>query len=314
MRDAKIAVIGANGQLGSEIINVIGSNPKYSGMSVTAFVHDKCDVADYPLRDSCLCVKHIDVCDLNRIRNHIMYFDVVINTAAYHNVAACEKNPDIAYDVNTTGSCNIAERCQEISARYVLISTDYVFGSEPPYDEEVGYLPECHRNPMNVYGRSKSIAEETALERCYRPLIARCSSLYGGTCRGKPGDNIIDWLYNTLTNGETINAYCNTAITLTYAHQAAIKLMEQLFVDSYANSYGGCIHLNDSGIVSHYDIAKFMAELFNINDANIVPTTCKQGIKPLKTPLQPLDGSLNWKTSLTQYLTFKGWYHKDEIS
>lgn len=313
--DHRVAIIGANGQFGKELVKMFGSTLENNATPTTAFVHYECDVDDYPLQDLCIDVKAVDITDFDYVKEQINDFDIVINTAAYHDINACEENQGIAWNVNTHGSSNVAKRCERIGAEYVLISTDYVFGGKPPTNGEKDYSPEDFQNPINVYGKSKSAAEQAAHHYCRRSLVARCSYLYGEEkCRGKKSDNLIDWIYNSLINGETINAWDNTAITLTYAYQAAGRLIGRLFNDNFSNRDRKYIHLNDSGIVSHYDVAMFMAELLNIENSDIVPTECKHSIKPLKTPLQPINGSAEWKWSLVQYLTFKGWYHKDEVS
>ena len=60
--------------------------------------------------------------------------DLVINTAAAHNVPACEDMPAEAYAVNATGVAALAASCARIGARLVHVSTDYVFGETPPRD------------------------------------------------------------------------------------------------------------------------------------------------------------------------------------
>ena len=54
--------------------------------------------------------------------------DLVINTAAAHNVPACEEDPTTAFAVNASGVFHLARACSHVGARLLHISTDYVFG------------------------------------------------------------------------------------------------------------------------------------------------------------------------------------------
>jgi len=64
---------------------------------------------------------------------------VLINTAAYVRVDDCETNQDLAYKVNALGARNMAVIAEELGAKLVHLSTDYVFGGETtrntPYTE-----------------------------------------------------------------------------------------------------------------------------------------------------------------------------------
>ena len=128
----KVAILGANGQVGSDLVKVFGE-----------------DAIPLTRRD-------LDVTDpesvkiLNELRP-----DVVINTAAYVRVDDAEVEVEKAFQVNAIGALNVAKVCNEINAVNVYISTDYVFDGAKgvPYTEEE--IP----NPINVYGLSKYTGE-----------------------------------------------------------------------------------------------------------------------------------------------------------
>jgi len=124
----KVAIIGANGQLGSDLVEVFGED-------AIPLTHRDLDVTD---------LESLKV--LNELKT-----DVVINTAAYVRVDDAEVEVEKAFRINAIGALNVAKACNELNAINVYISTDYVFdgAKRAPYEEED--VP----NPINVYGLSK---------------------------------------------------------------------------------------------------------------------------------------------------------------
>ncbi|MDP2845944.1 MAG: NAD(P)-dependent oxidoreductase, partial [Candidatus Methanoperedens sp.] len=132
----RIAIIGANGQLGSDLVKVFDS----SKCEIVPLTHADIDVTNFELSEKV-------------IRN--IQPDVIINCAAYVRVDDAEDNADIAFRVNAIGARNVARICAELNSTLMYISTDYVFDGrkKKPYTEDD--VP----NPVNVYGNSK-LADE----------------------------------------------------------------------------------------------------------------------------------------------------------
>lgn len=128
----RVAVVGANGQLGQDVCQAFLAEQN----EVFALSHADVEIASLP---------SVQVA-LERIRP-----DLVVNTAAFHNVDRCEAEAVGAFAVNALGARNIARVTDAVGASLVHISTDYVFdGSQgAPYSENdpVG--------PLNVYGNTK---------------------------------------------------------------------------------------------------------------------------------------------------------------
>src|SRR5579885_3198156 len=103
-----ILLIGANGQLGADLIR----HAPPSGWRLTAARHAELDITDRGAVERALAVARPDV---------------VVNTAAFVNVERCEDEPDRAFAVNADAVRGLAEATEEIGARLVHVSTDYVF-------------------------------------------------------------------------------------------------------------------------------------------------------------------------------------------
>src|SRR5450759_2883891 len=112
----KILITGASGQLGHDLIDVLGGAhelfPFDLALDITAYAAVMKKAAD--------------------IRP-----ELGINSTAYTDVDGCETNQEIAYRVNATGAQNLALAARAASVPYVSISTDFVFdgAKTTPYDE-----------------------------------------------------------------------------------------------------------------------------------------------------------------------------------
>src|SRR6516162_4420470 len=166
----KVAVIGANGQLGSDLVIAFTA----AGDSVQSLMHADIELAEVKSVSSVLSGLHPDV---------------IVNTAAMHNVENCERDPARAYAVNAIGSQNLARAANELPALLVHVSTDYVFdgNKRTPYEETDATLP------LNVYGNTKLAGEYYIQSIAKRHQIIRTSAIYGkAPCRAKSGLNFVE--------------------------------------------------------------------------------------------------------------------------
>ena len=144
----KILLIGAKGQLGSQIMHIIKSRKSELG-SVPAEVLD----AEIIETD----VNTLDITNLQMVKKSVKINmpDVVINCAAFTNVDGCESSKDLAFKVNSLGARNVAIACEEIGAKLIHVSTDYVFSGvgSTPLSEDAMVAP------VSAYGTTKLLGE-----------------------------------------------------------------------------------------------------------------------------------------------------------
>ena len=105
----KVAVIGAPGQVGSEIV----AAARAAGLETVALTHADCDVTDRASLDAAFR----DLSD----------GDFAVNTAAFHRTDACEDDPERAMAINALGAYNAAAAAHERGAGTLFTSTDFVF-------------------------------------------------------------------------------------------------------------------------------------------------------------------------------------------
>lgn len=114
-------------------------------------------------------------------------FDALVNCTGYHRTDEAEDNAELAFAVNAHAVQRMARVCSRRRARFLHISTDYVFGGDA---ERTRPLREDDPTaPVNVYGASKALGETLARLACEDVLVLRVASLFGvAGSRGKGGN------------------------------------------------------------------------------------------------------------------------------
>jgi dTDP-4-dehydrorhamnose reductase len=284
-----VAIIGARGQLGTEIVDVFTDAPGYR---VCPLSHEEIEAAD---PDSVRAV-------FGRLRP-----SVVINCAAFNRVDDCEDRPHEAWRVNTLGALHVAEACAGVGALCVFVSTDYVFGGlgRGPYTE--GDEPAA----VNVYGASKLAGERLVSQACSRSLIVRVAGLYGRAgSRAKQG-NFVHRVLAQARSGQPVFVVDDVRVSPTSARDAARALDRLVRQDTR-----GIVHLTNSGSCTWYEFARRIMACAGL-DAAVVPVPSSQ--YPAKAP-RPRDSSLRsvriaaligspvrpWEEALQAYLAERG--------
>ncbi|MDD3202442.1 MAG: NAD(P)-dependent oxidoreductase, partial [Pygmaiobacter massiliensis] len=144
----KILISGAAGQLGTELRRVLE--------------HGKSELGILPIEllGAEVCSYDVDTLDITKQASCRRVLqtekpDVVINCSAYTNVDKCEVERDAAFAVNALGPRNLAICCEEVGAKLIHISTDYVFAGTEQEPRSEYDLPD----PISMYGKTKLLGE-----------------------------------------------------------------------------------------------------------------------------------------------------------
>lgn len=286
-----VIVIGAGGQLGSDLMSTAPDGRDLLAVDVIGVAHQRLDILDHhAVRDL-----------LDRVRP-----DVVINTAAYVNVDHAEDEPDKAFDLNARAVRNLAQATDAIGGCLVHFSTDYVFDGRKrtPYTEQD--LPA----PLNVYGRSKLEGDNHVMTTCRRHLVVRSSGLYGvAGSTGKSGHgNFVSTMLRLGRERGRVSVVDDQVLTPTSTLDLA-HLVWRL-VDGDAR---GLFHATNSGQCSWSEFAREIFSLAKI-PADVVPIdTATFGAKATRPAYSVLDnGKLAregfaamrpWRQALAEHLT-----------
>ncbi len=281
----KIAVIGANGQLGKDICEKIA----IANNELIELNHDRIEISNIE------CVSYV----LKEVKP-----DVVINTAAMHNVEKCENDPERSFKVNGIGARNLSHICNDLNSTLIHISTDYVFdgSKKKPYIEIDKPLP------LNVYGNTKLSGEYFIESIAKKYFILRVSGIYGkNPCRAK-GTNFIDLMLKLAKERDEIRVVDDEILTPTFTEDIADQIVKILNMDAEYGLY----HVTAEGSCSWFEFAR---EIFSVSKTNIVLNRAAPGefaIKVNRPKYSVLenkflnDQNINimplWKDGLTRYL------------
>jgi dTDP-4-dehydrorhamnose reductase len=280
----KVLLIGANGQLGTDMNRVF----RDAGDTVFPYVH-----------------AHLDVCSEASIAKVLdeTHPDLVLNTAAYHRVEECEKRSDLAFQVNGTAPMHLAIACQKASATLVHFSTDYVFGG---YAKNTPYEETDRPAPLNVYGASKALGEFLIPDYTDRYFILRVCGLYGTAGSSGKGGNFVETMLKKGMAGDNIRVVDDQVLTPTYTVDLAEAVRKLVLTEKY-----GLYHLSSEGECSWYDFTRHIFESAGIQ-AKLSPVKSTEFNSPVKRPsysvLSKAKGRAvgvtlpSWKDALPRYL------------
>jgi dTDP-4-dehydrorhamnose reductase len=206
----------------------------------------------------------VDLKELEKVRSFILDNKPkkVVLSAALTDVDYCEEHPEEAFKINYEAPSVIAEAVKTYNGYLLFVSTDYVFdGQKGLYSEE------DTRNPINIYGKSKELAEKHIESLDIRHAIVRTSAIFGGNTQKK---NFVLWVYKNLKNGVEINVV-NQIISPTlssYLAKAVLEIAER--------EIEGKIHVAGKEPLSRVEIARRVKERFNLKGSFKVVETIQQ--------------------------------------
>ena len=275
----KILITGSKGQLGLELVKQLKIKGLYKIIDTD--------------RDE------LDIVDIDNVNEFILSSkpDVVINCAAHTAVDLCETDIDNAYKINAIGPRNLAIACEKINAKFVQVSTDYVFDGniDRPYREDDNTCPN------SIYGSSKLMGEKFTKEFCSRYFIVRTAWLYG------EGNNFVRTMLKLSETNKEINVVNDQFGSPTSTVYLAKAIIELIHTEHYGTYHGTC-----EGKCSWYDFAQKIFEISNI-DIKVNPVTSEEYKRPAPRPaysvldnfmlkLVGLNSFRNWEDALIEYL------------
>ncbi len=276
MATQKILITGANGQLGNEFRAL---EDRYPGHSFIFLSRQDLSIADAGN------VKEV-------LQQH--HPDWVINCAAYTAVDKAETEQDLAMSINAHATGILAAVCTELQARFIHISTDYVFdgSSASPYRED------ATTGPINTYGHTKLRGEQLALEENPDAIIIRTSWVYSYF-----GNNFVKTMMRLMKERESINVVADQVGSPTYAADLANAIMH-IIESPNAKNIRGIFHYSNEGQISWYEFAQAIKELTGSN-CNVNPIPSSQYPTPAKRPQYSLLDKTRIRSELN--LEIPGW-------
>lgn len=219
----KVVVLGAGGRLGATLAREYTAD-----CNVTGFNHEQLDLARPDDMRAALGPRR---------------FDVLINAAALTKVDYCEDHRAEAMQLNSEAPRLLAEICREKGARFIHVSTDYVFDGE----KRLPYTEEDPVSAISVYGESKRAGEVQVLEANEGSLVIRVSWVFGPD---RP--SFVDAILHKARSEEVVAAVADKFSTPTYTRDIARLLRPLLETDAT-----GVLHLANRGACSWQEYAQW---------------------------------------------------------
>ncbi len=288
----KIMITGCKGQLGNELQSILKSLKSEIGDIPGEYKNAEVSAVD---------VDTLDITDLEAVKEFVSKEnpDIIFNCAAMTNVDGCETMLETAYKVNAAGVRNLAMAAKLANAKFVHISTDYVFAGNgtKPYKEWDMI------DPQSVYGASKALGEKYALAFNDKTFIVRTSWLYGYI-----GKNFVKTVRRVLREKGSITVVNDQRGNPTNANDLAHHLLLLGVTEEY-----GIYHCTGEGECSWYDFASEIAKLSGF-EGKVLPCTSEEYKSPTKRPeysslenlaLKCSVGNYmrDWKTALNEYIS-----------
>jgi dTDP-4-dehydrorhamnose reductase len=263
----KILVIGANGQLGSQLC----SRGKELVLDVVGL-----DLPAFDITDPFAVEKAFGQDGIS----------LIINAAAYTAVDQAESEPQLAFSVNQDGPAHLASCCAKSKLPLVHVSTDYVFDGQ----KKTPYLETDPVRPLSVYGRSKTAGELAVRERLPEHIILRTSWLYGVS-----GNNFVKTMLRLGREKEQLKVVADQYGCPTYsADLAEAILVIAAYIRDGRNMAWGTYHYCGEGITTWHAFAEAIFGLAKEHDSLVVKEVERISTKEFPTPAsRPANSALD---------------------
>jgi dTDP-4-dehydrorhamnose reductase len=275
----KIVVTGVNGQLGYDVVNELNKR-KYTNVIG-------------------IDIKDLDITNRNSV---IMFMninqpDVIVHCAAYTAVDNAEDDKENCYNVNVNGTRYLVEAAKELEAKFIYISTDYVFSG----DKVTEYFVEDIPNPKSFYGLTKYLGEVETLKH-NKHFIVRISWVFGVN-----GNNFIKTILRLGKEKKMLNIVSDQVGSPTYTLDLSKLIVDMIESDKY-----GVYQATNEGFCSWFEFAQQIFKFSNI-DINLNPISTEEYPTKAKRPKNSvmskktlLDNGFDllpsWQDALKRYL------------
>ena len=249
---ARILVTGADGQVGMALRDLL--DPAQHDIIFT-------DRAELDMRDEAAIEKYA--------LSHRP--EVIINCAAYTAVDRAESELQACVEINQDAVRVLAQAAQNLQARFLHISTDYVY-----HNSRNRPMTELDpTEPKSVYARTKLAGEKEARAVCQQTYVLRTSWVYG-----RSGHNFVRTMQRLGAEKEELRVVCDQIGAPTYADDLASALA---WIVEHPQIQPGTYNFANLGVTSWYDFAIAIMEAFEL-PCRVVPILTSEYPTPAMRP------------------------------
>ncbi len=199
--------------------------------------------------------------------------DAVVHSAAMTDVDDCERNPAKAYEINVKGTQNIVDAAAQTGSHLIFLSTSFVFdGTKQPHRRD------SPRNPVNVYGQTKTDAERLVETSEIPSIIVRTDQPYGWTEPWQKA-TMVQWILQQLSESDTVPVFKDWYNTPTFVHDLADAVLELAL-----SKKEGIYHAVGPDYICRYEWACEIAAAFGYSESRITAASSEDISLPASRP------------------------------
>jgi dTDP-4-dehydrorhamnose reductase len=256
-------VVGAGGQRGSDLLLALNG-------------HDDCEVFGFTRAD-------LDVTDGDAVARAVTAVvpSVIVNAAAYTAVDAAESDEANASVANAIAPELLAAAAAKAGARFVHLSTDYVFAGDAtsPYDEN------AQTAPQSAYGRTKLEGERGVLRQLPDAYVVRTAWVYGAV-----GNNFVKTIARLERDRETVSVVDDQRGSPTWSYDLA----QGVVALATSGAPGGVYHCTNAGETTWFGFTRAIFEELGADPDRVLPTTTAAFPRPAPRPAYSVLGNRRW--------------------
>lgn len=246
-----ILLTGGNGQLGTELRHLLDEK----GLKYVSTDAQEMDITD----------EKATLAFIQELKPTVIY-----HCAAYTAVDKAEdEGKELDEKINVNGTENVAKAAKVVGAKFVYISTDYVFDGTK---KEGVYKETDKPNPQNEYGRTKLLGEQAVKDLLDEYFIIRTSWVFG-----KYGHNFVYTMKRLAQTHPRL-----TVVDDQYGRPTWTRTLAEFMVYIIENNADyGIYHLSNENSCSWYEFAK---EILKETDVEVAPVTSAEYPQKAKRP------------------------------
>ncbi|HZV27082.1 MAG TPA: dTDP-4-dehydrorhamnose reductase [Acidothermaceae bacterium] len=253
-------VVGAGGQLGTDLMRVL------DGQYVIGLTRHE-----------------LDITDVDAVARAVAAVvpSVIVNAAAYTAVDAAETDEATAFTANATAPAALAAAAAKAGAKFVHVSTDYVFAGDAtmPYDEAAA------TGPKSAYGRTKLAGEQAVFAELPDAYVVRTAWVYGAS-----GANFVKTMARLERERETVSVVDDQRGSPTWSRDLARGLVDL----GSSDAAGGVYHCTNTGETTWFGFTRAIFEELGADPERVLPTTTAAFPRPAPRPAYSVLGNRRW--------------------
>ena len=241
-----IAIIGAHGQLGTELCHQLG--PMALPLART----------------------DLDLTDVDTVRRILRELrpTAVVNVASYTSVDRAEEEAELCFRVNAEAVGLLADICRELDAPLVQVSSDYVFGADR--NRTTPYRETDKTGPQGVYAKSKLAGEKNAATWKKHFIVRSCGLYATSTAAPVVGKNFVDSMLVLGGQRDKLQIVNDQVCTPTYVPHLVHAIVYLMETGAF-----GLYHITNSGETTWFDFSQEIFRLAGIQ-IELEPITTEQ--------------------------------------